>query len=240
MLGPRSTPEGDANLATSFTLGGDLMLNLIALNMICDTNRVLLMVWPGYVIFNWDGIKHQNEHHGLSHRTGNFEVGGNCRVDGVLDKLNEIDRWYAKKYAKLVGLLDSIGEGGGRLLDNTATVWLQEFSDGGAFNLNNLPIVIAGSAGGYLKQGRAINVEGAPIGPGHSEDSCGPGSDGIDHLNMGSTGGNVPINKLYVTLMNAVGCKAPGGGPVTTFGVFDGLTVDSGITNPGELTALKV
>jgi hypothetical protein len=40
--------------------------------------------------------------------------------------------------------------------------------------------------------------------------------------------------------MNAVGCKAPGGGPVTTFGVFDGIATDSGITNPGELTALKV
>ena len=148
------------------------MLNLIALNMICDTNRVLLMVWPGYVIFNWDGMKHTNEHHGLSHRTGNFEVGGNCRVDGVLDKLSEIDRWYAKKYAKLVGLLDSIGEGGGKLLDNTATVWLPELSDGAAHNLNNLPIVVAGSAGGYLKQGEVVQLETSKPDPGKSDSTC--------------------------------------------------------------------
>ena len=50
----------------------------------------------------------------------------------------------------------------------------------------------------------------------------------------------MPINKLYVTLMNAVGCTArqPGGGKVTTFGQFDGINANAGITNPGELTKL--
>ena len=52
------------------------------------------------------------------------------------------------------------------------------------------------------------------------------------HYNTGSAGGNVPINKLYVTLLNAIGCKAPDGGPVTTFGVFDGMTATAGIHEP--------
>ena len=38
-------------------------------------------------------------------------------------------------------------------------MWLPELSDGAAHNLNNLPIVIAGSAGGYLKTGQVVNVE---------------------------------------------------------------------------------
>jgi hypothetical protein len=242
VLGPRSTPEGDANLATSFTLGGDLMLNLIALNMICDSNRVLLMVWPGYVIFNWDGIKHQNEHHGLSHRTGNFEVGGNCRVDGVLDKLNEIDRWYAKKYAKLVGLLDSIGEGSGTLLDSTATVWLPEVSDGAAHNLNNLPIVVAGSLGGYLKQGEVVNLETAKPDPGKSDSTCMSTGGSIGFT--GSSGGNVPINKFYVTLMNGLGMRQANGAKIDKFGMYDtdaDFRAGAGtqkIGNPGELTKL--
>src|SRR6478752_6195222 len=155
-----NTAAGNTNLATSFTLGGDMMMNLMALSMICDTNRMLLLLYPGYVTFNWDGITHTHDHHGLSHRTGDFSVGGSCKVAGVLDMIQEIDTWYAKKYAKLVGLLDSISEGGGKLLDSTATMWLPELSDGAAHNLNNLPIVIAGSAGGYLKQGVAVNVEG--------------------------------------------------------------------------------
>ncbi|MFZ5896067.1 MAG: DUF1552 domain-containing protein [Myxococcota bacterium] len=228
--------EGDANLATSFTLGGDMMLNLMALTMICDINRVLVIAYPGYVIFNWDNVKHTHDHHGLSHRTGDLSVGGACKVAGVLDMIAQIDRWYASKYVKLVSLLDSIGEGGGKLLDNTATMWLPELSDGAAHNLNNLPIVIAGGCGGYLKQGQVVNVEGKSIGVGNSEASC---KDGGNIGNTGSVGGNVPINKLYVTLMNAVGCKASDGGPVTKFGVFDGTSVSAGITNPGELSQLK-
>lgn len=230
-----NTAAGNTNLATSFTLGGDMMMNLMALSMVCDTNRMLLLLYPGYVTFNWDGITHTHDHHGLSHRTGDFTVGGSCKVEGVLDMIQSIDTWYAKKYAKLVGLLDSIGEGGGKLLDNTATMWLPELSDGAAHNLNNLPIVIAGSAGGYLKQGVAVNVEGKSIGLGNSTKTC---VNGGDIGNTGSFGGNVPINKLYVTLMNAVGCKGTDGGKVTTFGDFDGTGTTGGITNPGEVTKL--
>jgi hypothetical protein len=148
----------------------------------------------------------------------------------------QIDNWYAGKFTKLVNTFDSIQEGDKTLLDNTATMWLPELSDGAAHNLNNLPILIAGSCGGYLKQGTAVNVEGKNIGVGNSEGSC---QNGGTIGNTGSSGGNVPINKLYVTLMNAVGCTAADGGPVTTFGVFDGNKDTDGIKNPGEVTALK-
>jgi hypothetical protein len=234
--GGSGSAEGNNNLATSFTKGGDMMMNLMALNMICDANRVLLMVYPGYVVFNWDGIMHTHDHHGLSHRTGDFSVGGACGVDGVLDMINQIDQWYAGKFAKLVGLLDSIQEGDGTLLDNTATMWLPELSDGAAHNINNLPILIAGSAGGYLKQGAAVNVENPSknIDNGNSDGSC---QNGGNIGNTGSVGGNVPINKLYVTLMNAVGCT-DNGGKVTQFGVMDGTNANPGISNPGEVTTL--
>ena len=119
--------------------------------------------------------------------------------------ITQIDKWYAGKYAKLVGLLDSISEGNGTLLDNTATMWLPELSDGAAHNLNNLPIVIAGKRGGYLKTGQVVNVEGSGTpAMGNSDSSCASGG---NIGNTGSSGGNMPINKLYVTLMNAVGCK---------------------------------
>jgi hypothetical protein len=233
---PPGNNEGDNNLKTSFTLGGDMMMNLIALNMLCDANRVFIFLYPGYVVYNWDGMAFTHDHHGLSHRTGDNSVGGACGVDGVLDQINQIDQWLAGKYAKLVGLLDSLQEGGGTLLDSTATMWLPELSDGAAHNLNNLPILIAGSAGGYLKQGAAVNVENASknIDNGNSDGSC---QNGGNIGNTGSTGGNVPINKLYVTLMNAVGCT-DNGAKVTKFGVMDGTNATAGISNPGEVTAL--
>lgn len=234
-FGGGGSAAGSSNLATSFTQGGDMMMNLMALSMLCDINRSFILVYPGYVTFNWDNIMHTHDHHGLSHRTGDFTVGGACKVEGVLDMIGQIDAWYASKYAKLVGILDSISEGDGKLLDNTATMWLPELSDGAAHNLNNLPIMIAGSAGGYLKQGVAVNVEGKSVGIGNSTKTC---QNGGDIGNTGSFGGNVPINKLYVTLMNAVGCTDENGEKVTKFGVFDGTGTSGGITNPGEVTKL--
>jgi hypothetical protein len=235
VLGNTPNAEGDKNLATSFTLGGDMMLNLIALSMICDMNRMFVMLYPGYVTFNWDGIMHTKEHHGLSHRTGDFSVGGNCGVTGVLDMIRQIDNWYASKYAKLVGLLDSVNEGTGTLLDNSAVMWLPELSDGATHNQNNLPIAIAGSCGGYLKTGQVINVEssGTPD-MGKSTSTCQSGG-AIGYT--GSSGGNLPINKLYVTLMNALG-MTDNGNKVTKFGVMDGTNATAGISNPGEVATL--
>jgi hypothetical protein len=229
---------GRVDTATAFTLGGDMMIRLIALTMMCDNNRSIVLQWPNFVTFNWDGIVHQYDHHGLSHRNGSNDVGGTC-VSGVLDQVHQIDRWYAGRYVKLVTLIDSITEGSGTMLDNSAVMWLPELADGNAHNNTNLPIVIAGSAGGYLKQGVAVNLTGTTLGTGNSEATCVDGGD-----NSGNTGSafnikTVPLNKLYVTLLNALGAKGPDGGPITTFGVVDSNNIEAGITSPGEFSALK-
>jgi hypothetical protein len=39
--------------------------------------------------------------------------------------------------------------------------------------------------------------------------------------------------------MNALGCTAEDGGPVTTFGKFDGNKEPDGIKNPGEVMDLR-
>ena len=111
---------------------------------------------------------------------------------------------YAGKYSKLVHLINSIQEGGGPMLDNSMVMWLPELADGNAHNNNNLPIVIAGSGGGYLKQGQSINVDTKTLGTGNSEASCANGNTSVG-FNTGSNTGNVPLNKLYVTLINAHG-----------------------------------
>jgi len=232
-----ATASQGETTAQAFTERADVLMQLMALTLACDVNRSLVLSFPGFVVFDWDGIHHTYDHDGLAHRTGSL-ASGNC-LEGVLDMLWEIDRWYAAKFAKLVKLLDEIPEGDGSLLDNTGVVWLQEFSDGSAMNLNNMPIVIVGSCGGYLKQGVVVNLEETPPEPGNSDGNCGDGSDGIVHLDTGSSAGNVPINKLYVTLLNALGCHAPDGGPVQSFGQLDGVVAEEGIVDPGELEGLK-
>jgi hypothetical protein len=175
----------------------------------------------------------------LSHRNGTVGVGGTC-APGVIDSIAQIDTWYAGRYTKLVNLIDSIKEGERTMLDNSMVMWLPELADGNAHNNNNLPIVIAGSAGGYLKQGASVNLDpnGKTLGTGNSEASC-TGTNTSVGFGTGSNTGNVPLNKLHVTLLNALGAKNPDGTAITTFGTMDTSDVAKGITNPGELTALK-
>ena len=71
-----ATHAGHTN-AVTYGLGEDTTPRR-ALSMICDTNRTFILLYPGYVTFNWDSITHTHDHHGLSHRTGDFTVGGAC------------------------------------------------------------------------------------------------------------------------------------------------------------------
>lgn len=230
--------SGAVEASERAVIRGDVLMDLMALAMLCDANRSLLFSYPSYITFNWDGIQHDADLDGLNHRTGSPVRNGPCFPD-VLTKLEQADQWFAGKFYRLVSLLASIPEGETNLLDNTVTLWFREFSDGAALNVNNMPLVIAGSGGGYLKQGAAVLLEDEPIGPGNSEASCTePGGEVGAFTGTDPERGIVPINKLYVTLMNAVGCLEDGG-PVTQFGVFDGPTAEAGLTDRGELTALR-
>ena len=83
-----------------------------------------------------------------------------------------------------------------------------------------------------------MNVEGAPIGPGNSENGCNEQMNASGFT--GSESGSVPINKLYCTLVNAYGMQGPDGGPWTHFGQFDNDNPNGeDFENPGEVSALK-
>jgi hypothetical protein len=236
----------------------DIYSSVAVLSAVCDYNRVIFLKYPGNYIFR--GLGQESENHGLSHRIGGPGMQGTC-VGGVLDMLQTIDDYYARKFAHLVGLLDGINEGEGKLLDNCAAVWFQEMSDGNAHNLNNLPIVQAGSCGGYFKTGWAVNVEDASpsLSNGNSELLCADGaSDEVNGATQ-STGtaaavANAPINKYYVGLMNALGVKGGSDGfplkggtaEVTHFGMYDntedfvgGGSKPAKINSPGGFDALK-
>ena len=243
------TAANKRDTVTAFTATADMMLNLIALTMMCDANRMIIMQWPGFVTFSGipttmpDGtnvtMMHSSDHHGLSHRNGSVAVGGTC-ADNVIENIAQIDSYYAGKYSKLVHMINNIQEGGGSMLDNSMIMWLPELADGNAHNNNNLPIVIAGSGGGYLKTGVSVDLETKAVGTGNSEASCSNGNTSVG-FNTGSNTGNVPLNKLYATLINAMGKNVSGFTPVDRFGVMDYTDANGtpGIKNPGELTAIK-
>jgi len=229
--------SGDVSEA-AYRYGSSAMFRLMALTMICDMNRALIFTFPGYAVYAFLG--HEHDHHGLSHRNGSFEVGGTC-VTGVVDMIHQIDMFAASKYLELVELLKGIPEGDVTLLDNTATMWLPELADGNSHNTNNLPIVIAGSLGGYLKQGQSVNVDtGGDIDTGNSEANCTNGNnDNQNTFATSSRAGMAPINKLLLTIMNGCGCVGADSQPMTEWGQFDSANQGAGITDPGEFESLR-
>jgi hypothetical protein len=238
--------------------GADIYSNVAALAAVCNANPIIFLKYPASYVFRGLGL--ETEAHSLSHRIGNAGMSGTC-VAGVHEMLLTIDRYYAAKFAHLVKQLDSVAEGDGTVLDNTAAVWVNEMSDGNAHNLNNLPIVQAGSAGGYFKTGQSINVQDGMDNPallGRSNSVCVDGAPtNVNGTTQGTgtvaTAGIAPINKYYVNLMNALGVKAGADGfpamggtaEVTKFGKYDrtedfiGGNKPAAITNPGGFEALK-
>jgi hypothetical protein len=248
-------------LNTDISKVTDVMYDLVLLTALCDANRTIFMKMPPSYVFSFLGLT--TESHGLSHRIGTAFMGGAC-ISGVMDMLHKIDVYYAQQFASLVGKLDGFNESTGTVLDNSATVWFQEMSDGDSHNLNNLPILQAGSCGGYFKTGQAIDVENgtngmpnAALPVGNSDGDCQNGSTLPNLDNSGTTPSTVatqPINKYFCNLMNAVGVKADSTGfpvkggtnPVTKFGKYDDSTLFKGggtaaatIKNPGEYAALR-
>ncbi len=250
--GDISTPvSGDLDAA-------DLFNNVAVLTAVCNANPVIFLKYPGNYVYG--GIGMNIENHSISHRVGDAGMGGTC-VQGVNGMIETIDRYHAAKFAQLVGTLDGIAEGDGTVLDNTAAVWFNEDSDGNAHNLNNIPILQAGSAGGYFKTGQAVNVEdGTPdLHRGNSVAQCEQEGADISFQEVTSSAtpadiANAPINKYFCNLLNALGVKAGADGrpqaggtaEVTHFGMYDktedfigGGTVEAVLHDPGEFTDLK-
>ena len=237
----------------------DIYSAVAVLSAACNANPVILLKYPQNFVYAGLGIKQDSS--GLAHRLAAAGMNGPCVADAN-ELLLRIDTYHAQKLAKLVGMLESVPEGdGGTLLDTSAAVWFQEVSDGAARNLNNLPIIQAGGAGGYFKTGWTVNVEdGSPaLTQGNSESACTPETTDIIDGASQVTGtdaalANAPINKYYCNLMNALGVKAGvdgfaaqgGKALVTRFGMYDktedfvgGGTNPPHINSPGGFDALK-
>lgn len=213
------------------------MMDLAVMNALCNQSAIILLQMPGNTRMGFiDGVDGNTDNHSLSHRIGNANMGGSC-VAGVLGMLEKMDIWYAQQFAYLVGKMDSIQESdGATLLDNSATIWMMEQSDGQAHNLNNAPILQAGSLGGYFKTGVAVNVDpdGGDPGQGNSLSQCGDGDSQIGSNEVQSTGtdnklANKPFTKYMYNLMNGLGMKGnadgfpdkAGTGPITKYGWSD-------------------
>jgi hypothetical protein len=88
-------------------------------------------------------------HHDLSHHGGKAEKHA---------KIREINRFHVAQLAYFLQKLKSTPDAGGNLLDNSMICYGSAISDGNRHNNEDLPVVLAGHAGGQIDSGRHVRV----------------------------------------------------------------------------------
>ncbi|MGB5284309.1 MAG: DUF1552 domain-containing protein [Polyangiales bacterium] len=135
----------------------DQFSRVTAMAFACDLTRVVTLVTqdiPGNEFGVSAGIDmHQDIAHSSDENSGSSQG---------IEGMTEYNRVYAEHFAYLLDQLDSVQEGGGTLLDNTAVVWLTELGTG-THEISRVPNVIAGGGAGYFRTGRYVHFPQNPI-----------------------------------------------------------------------------
>src|SRR5688572_20983234 len=128
-----------------------LMFDLLALAFQTDSTRIssFIMAHDGSNR-SYPFIGVSDGHHDLSHHGGNQEK---------KEKISKINTFHATQFAYFLEKLKSIPDGDGTLLDNSMILYGSGICDGDAHNHNDLPVLLAGKAGGTLAPGRHIRFE---------------------------------------------------------------------------------
>jgi hypothetical protein len=104
---------------------------------------------------NYHELKFTKSHHGLTHGQSN---------ESVKNFLVQVDQFYVALFAEVLEQLDAVREGDGTLLDHSMVTLGSGLGDGEHHTMNELPIVVAGSANGRIKTGRILNCpENTPL-----------------------------------------------------------------------------
>jgi hypothetical protein len=171
-----------------------LQMDLVAFAFSCNATRVAtLQVGDGtdhtnYVI---DGTKLEKFHY-ISHRIQGDGSSGTA-ISGAVDLHAKIDRFRMGTFKYLLDKWATWSTAAGPLLDHAFAMWTCHVANGPSHSFTNLPILIAGNAGGYLKQGVYVDA------------------------------GGVTNNKLYNTLITAAGGRSNGGAYTGFAGASDGI-----------------
>jgi hypothetical protein len=153
---PEGSPEHTLSCDPSWSELGhamDQFARVTTLALACDTTRVATIVTPdlgpGEIGLPSATDIHQDyAHSSIRESASAFTLEAER---GMV----EYNLFYANRFAYLLDQLDSVSEGDGTLLDHTAVVWISELGTG-THDLHDLPVVIAGGAGGALRTGQYV------------------------------------------------------------------------------------
>jgi hypothetical protein len=129
----------------------------VALAFACDANRTATLQWgdgTDGTVYNTMSTGGYNTFHKISHRTNSDSSSGNDAW--AKDAHTEIDTIRATTLAHVIGVWEQFG-----LLNNGFIYWTNSISDGPSHAFNPMPIVIAGSGGGFFRQGQVLSASGS-------------------------------------------------------------------------------
>lgn len=175
-----------------------MMMDVIALCFACDLKRAAtLQVGNGndQTVYNINGPDYP--FHWISHRIqGDGASGSAPPIDNAADLHYQIDRVQLRLFKYLLDQLDQYTTPTGTLLDDSVAMWTNDLGNGVGHSYNNMPYIIAGSGGGYLRQGVYIDAR----------DTGTPSGSYVNHA------------QIFNTVLNAVGVGEAEGAPVDDFG----------------------
>jgi hypothetical protein len=126
-----------------------LMLDIMVLAFWSDSTRISTFMFGNAVSnknFSFlEGVK--GAHHEMSHHENK---------EDKLEQYKRINTWHVAQTAYMLEKMDSIPEGEGTLLDNSMVLFGAGMRDGNAHNPHDLPVLLAGRAGGTLASGRHL------------------------------------------------------------------------------------
>ncbi len=155
---PVANPDHDAPPGVPGNFGEhiQLMADMLVLAFQTDTTRVATFLFAG------EGSNRTFSELGLSE--GHHNLTHHRNLQDSVDKVKEIDLWYARHFAAFLTKLEQTPDTDGRsLLHNSMIVYGSGNADGNRHTHSNLPILLAGSAGGRLKTNRYLKAGGVPL-----------------------------------------------------------------------------
>jgi hypothetical protein len=139
-----------------------LHIDLVGIAFSCNLTRVATLQHgdgtdhTNYVV---DGVKTDKFHY-ISHRAQTDGTGG-TPIPNAVELHAKIDRIRIETFKYLIERWKTYSTPAGPLLDNAFALWTSHVSAGPSHGQRNLPYIIAGSGGGYLKQGQYVDAGGA-------------------------------------------------------------------------------
>jgi hypothetical protein len=136
-------PPAASQLQRDDSVGGFVMVDMIGVALACDQTRVFTFRHHGWTddpVFRHLGANAR--HHTLTHNEG-----------GDQPTVRRINEFTMGQFAKLLARLSSIPEGDGTILDNSAIMAYSEVAQGRDHSRDDIPLMVAGRAGGALRTG---------------------------------------------------------------------------------------